>query len=143
MAALEGKNVIITGVLCPFRIASLSVLFRYLVRTADHTTSEFSGGGRGIGYAFAEGVVETGGNVAILDVLDEPGEECAALIAKVPGRCHYIKYVQLMKPSSDPFRHSCHLLVLPLTQLLPIVSEEETLLSKNLSNLHLLLQLRH
>ena len=53
------------------------------------------GGARGIGYAFAEGIIEAGGNVAIIDILDKPSEECAALVAKFPGRCHYIMYVNM------------------------------------------------
>jgi hypothetical protein len=51
------------------------------------------GAARGIGFAFTEAVIEAGGNVAVLDILDQPWDECAALIKREPQRCHYFRCV--------------------------------------------------
>ena len=51
-----------------------------------------TGGGRGIGIALVIGIIEAGGHVGILDILNEPHTDCKALI-ETSGRCHYFKYV--------------------------------------------------
>ena len=62
MLALDGKRIIVTG------------------------------GGRGIGLALVIGIIEAGGQVGILDILQEPHPGCKELVEN-SGRCHYFQYV--------------------------------------------------
>jgi len=58
MIGLEGKKVIVTG------------------------------GARGIGLGIVTALIEAGGQVAIIDLLPEPHQDCQALV-KESGKCHY------------------------------------------------------
>lgn len=49
-------------------------------------TVVITGGGRGIGLAFAFAVAEAGGNVAILDISDDPHPHFVELVKRFPDQ---------------------------------------------------------
>lgn len=50
-----------------------------------------TGGGQGIGFAIAKAICEAGGNVAVLDIKNEPVEEFKSLQAKFNVKTHYFQ----------------------------------------------------
>jgi hypothetical protein len=68
-------------------------------------TIVITGGGRGIGLAFAFAIAEAGGNVAILDITEEPHPHFLELVKRFPDQKFKIyKYVESVHADRIPAR---------------------------------------